>query len=204
MFMMVRIERLAIGFGLAVLAVGLLAAAQHDDKQKADVIAGYRSWKKINPKPIYMAPIIAARCVQTWPPDSDPSNPHVPNYFTVYVNPVGEKAMLSRQFAKFPEGSVIVKEKLEGSDEHKVKLLTVMIKRHSGFAPAIGDWQFLVVDGKDSKKRSSAGLKHCESCHHGEKKDDYVFRTYVKGFVHAGELSEELLKQNIGEKLAKG
>jgi len=144
-----------------------------------DPIAGYRGWKKVNKKPVFLNPNLSALCIGPMWWDTSPANPHVLNYFSVYVNDVGQKAMLSPRRAKFPEGSVIVKEKLLGKDESSVKLLTVMVKREHGFDLANGDWDYFVVDGKNLQRRNADNAPKCRSCHKSQKVDDFVYRTYM-------------------------
>jgi len=164
---------------MSMLCVCAVVAAQ----APLDPIASYRTWKKVNAKPIYMEPAVAAACLPRPIAVSSKDNPHVPTYFTVYVNATGERAMLSSEPVKLPAGSIVVKEKRVGSPDAKVKLLTVLIKRQRGYATANGDWQYLVVDGTDLSHRTTDHLEHCKSCHAEQKKDDYLFRDYLPGRV---------------------
>src|SRR5436190_17769194 len=75
------------------------------------------------------------------------TNPHLKKYIIVHVNDIGRKAMLEEKNPKFPEGSVIVKEKLPEEKSQTPELLTVMIKQRKGFNPESGDWEYMVVDG---------------------------------------------------------
>jgi hypothetical protein len=115
------------------------------------------------------------------------SNPHRDKYFTVYVNDLGRQAMLGQKNPKFPEGSVIVKEKLSAQDSTEPELLTVMVKQKEGFNPANGDWEYMVLDGTGTKLAGRGLLQNCQSCHIANHKTDYVFRTYLSAEV-AGQL----------------
>jgi hypothetical protein len=143
----------------------------------SDRIAGYRSWHKVNAKPINMEPYLRALCAgpQKW---NLGNNPHDPKFFTVYVNPVGKAAMLSKSVQTFPIGSVIVKEKLPSLKKGAPELLTVMVKRERGFDTKNGDWEYFTADGK-AKETSTENVAKCQSCHSGVRSNDYVFRTYV-------------------------
>jgi hypothetical protein len=142
----------------------------------AESIARYRSWYKVNPKPIHMAPALAVLCSAPvrW---HSGNNPHDPKFFTVYVNAAGKQAMMSGKNSVFPAGSVIVKEKLP-SEQGAPELLTVMVKRERGFDSAHGDWQYFIANGR-GQETSTDDVAKCQSCHEINKARDYVFRTYV-------------------------
>ena len=166
-----------IGFGLigGLLATGgpTGPAPTHS---LADLIRGYSSWKKVNPHPIHMEPSISALCVGA--PSWHIGNPHDPKFFTVYVNPLGARSMLKKGSTRFPVGSVIVKEKLP-SEHSRPELLTVMVKRSTGFDKSHGDWEYFTADGSGSQI-SQANVIACRSCHDVSRANDYVFRTYVR------------------------
>ncbi|HWT01880.1 MAG TPA: cytochrome P460 family protein [Pyrinomonadaceae bacterium] len=146
-------------------------------------IKGYKNWTKVNAAPQLMPGRIAAACA-IWLGaggvviDGE-GNPHRHKYFTVYVNDTGGAAMLNQKSPKFPEGSVIVKEKLTAKDSQTPELLTVMIKRHEGFNPESGDWEYMVVDGTGTKIEGRGKLENCQGCHLSNQKTDYIFRTYL-------------------------
>lgn len=140
-------------------------------------IAGYRGWSKVNPEPQLMLDRTALDCAA--PSSAAPKNPHSNKYVTVYVNDSGRKAMLEQLNPAFPEGSVIVKEKLPDKSSQAPELLTVMIKRGKGFNPTNGDWEYMVVDGTGTTVQARGRLENCQSCHIGKPGTDYVFRTYL-------------------------
>jgi hypothetical protein len=78
----------------------------------------------------------------------------------------------------YPEGAVIVREKLE-TEAGSPELLTAMIKRKKGFNPAASDWEFLVISGDATKitKREKTGA--CQSCHQSVSVKDFVFDSYL-------------------------
>ena len=151
------------------------------DAMKA--IAGYRKWTKVNPKPDFMEPQTAALCAAVLPPTgadvNGATNPHLRKYITVYVNESGRQAMMERAKPKFPQGSVIVKEKLSEPSSQTPELLTVMIKREKGFNPESGDWEYAVFDGTGSKLEARGKLENCQGCHLAKSRTDYIFRTYL-------------------------
>jgi Cytochrome P460 len=143
-------------------------------------IAGYRNWSKVNPEPLRMADRTAFLCAAPAAvPPADPKNPHTNKYITVYVNDLGRKAMLEQKSPDFPEGSVIVKEKLSERSSPAPELLTVMIKRGQGFNPASGDWEYMALDGTGTRVLAEGKLENCQSCHSAKPETDYVFRTYL-------------------------
>lgn len=123
-----------------------------------------------------MAPQIAALCVQL--PKYGLDNPHVPRYFSVFVNSVGKATMLGQRKGPFPKGTVIVKEKIAGAESKHPELLTVMIKHKKGFDPAHDDWEYEALDG-DAKPIIGATVEHCQNCHQAKSLSDHVYRDYA-------------------------
>ena len=150
-------------------------------------IAGYRGWSKVNTEPQLMpdrtAVLCAAPSLPTGNLSTGPKNPHLNKYVTVYVNDIGRNAMLAQLKPNFPEGSVIVKEKLSDKASQAPELLTVMIKRERGFNSTSGDWEYMVVDGTGTTVEARGKLENCQSCHTGQTGTDYVFRTYLPSEV---------------------
>ena len=178
---------MAIGLlanSLAVRSVGLGGPASGSDAPDAvKAIPGYRNWTKVNPKPDFMQPATAALCADVRAlarADTDgETNPHRGKYITVYVNESGRRAMMEQASPKFPEGSVIVKEKLSEPSSQTPELLTVMIKREKGFNSETGDWEYAVFDGTGTKLGSRGKLSNCQGCHVSRPDTDYIFRTYL-------------------------
>jgi hypothetical protein len=143
-------------------------------------IAGYRTWTRVNAEPQLMPDQVSALCAAPVPSRADaPANPHRHKYLMVYVNDTGRQAMLEQKNPAFPEGSVIVKEKLSEKSSQTPELLTVMIKHRTGFNPANGDWEYMVVDGTGTNVSAHGKLENCQSCHSAKPETDYVFRTYL-------------------------
>jgi hypothetical protein len=193
-FRRLKIAAAAVGLacvlGLLVnhLAAGAATPAPANENSLAgvkmvDAIEGYKDWTKVNPAPLSMAARVAAACAVMIPPGDKgidgPANPHRNAYYTVFVNEVGRAAMMEQKNPKFPEGSVIVKEKLRAEFSQTVELLTVMIKQRKGFNPEGGDWEYMVVDGSGTKIEGRGKLENCQACHLGNQESDYIFRTYL-------------------------
>lgn len=100
---------------------------------------------------------------------------HEDIFGSVYVNPVGHPAFISEGPTEFPEGSVIVREKISGKQPLTPELLTVMVKRGKNFNPAGSDWEYMVLDGAGSLVLSRGKLGACNSCHSRKKEADFVF-----------------------------
>ncbi len=175
----------AIALG-ALLAAACFGPAVGQDSGKTEVdnregirlIRGYRQWTKANTKPVLMQPAAAWVCAAASP--NQQASPHLKKYITVYVNKPGQAAMMLEQTPRFPVGTVIVKEKLSKPGDKTPELMTVMVKRGTGFNPENGNWEYLVLDGTGTRVTAQGKLQKCQSCH-GEapaKQSDHVFRDY--------------------------
>jgi len=154
----------------------VVAEIQHPGDE---LIAGYRQWTRVNPEPLLIAAQNAAACAIPLQ-SAVPAGPHAKDkYITVYVNDVGKHAMLEEQTPHFPQGSVVIKEKLTTAKSTTPELLTVMIKREPGYNPESGDWEYMVVDGTGKKVQERGKLENCQSCHLREQDTDYVSRSYL-------------------------
>jgi hypothetical protein len=114
--------------------------------------------------------------------DSFHHNTHV----RVHVNPIAREAFAQTSGERsFPEGSIIVKVKVDASTLGLAPLfpgqevpvrpgIGVMVKREVGYAPEADDWQYaLVEDGKVYDQPEQVG--HCAVCHSkGEIPDQVV------------------------------
>jgi hypothetical protein len=186
-FRLIAISSLSFLLGLAALTSYFLsqpssiAAARPSPDNSVKEIAGYRSWFKVNRTPELMEARTAILCaapaggIKTY----GPANPHHDKYITVYVNEIGRPAMMEQAKPSFPEGSVIVKEKLPDKSSQTPELLTVMIKRAKGFNTESGDWEYMVTDGSGTKVEAQGKLEKCQGCHLANQQKDYIFRTYL-------------------------
>jgi hypothetical protein len=142
-------------------------------------------WTQVNDKPYHVSTELDSLCrapmAQDYKLEAERSgNPHIAASINVFVNNAGKQAMFTKQ-PHFPEGSIIVKQKLAPFFERNQPVLyTVMRKREVGYNPAVGDWEFLVVSGDGKQVQASGKLDNCQVCHVGKKDSDFVFRSYLK------------------------
>ena len=115
-------------------------------------------------------------------PRSEPSNKGKEEkghtYGLVYANELARAAFAGDM--KFPEGSIIVREKLSKPDDATPELLAVMVKRAQGFNPKGGDWEFLTVDGALTKVSGRQKKGSCLDCHTSQRERDFVFPVPAK------------------------
>lgn len=149
----------------------------------AELVAGYKRWTLVNPRPALLHARRAIDCIV--PLDEKPGtngadNPHRDKFINVYVNDAGRRAMLKQKRPRFPAGSLIVKEKLPARDAGAApELLTVMLKREAGYDPEGGDWEYLALDGRGEEVKARGRLESCRDCHLSAKDTDFVARHYL-------------------------
>ena len=141
-------------------------------------------WTKVNNEPYRLGVQVDFLCAMPTAASYEPyrkKNPHAASYITVYVNPIGRESMFAKQVQRFPEGSVIVKQKIGNDVEGSKPLLyTIMRKRERGYNPAVGDWEFAVVGPNGTELQGIGKLEKCQSCHKGKSDSDFIFRPYFK------------------------
>ena len=134
--------------------------------------------ERVNYEPKYIAPVQAALCAASAPSSSDL---HAGKYINVYVNSTGFAEMTTKKKPVFPEGTMIMKEKMSADSAKGYKpaeLFTVMIKREKGFNPTCGDWEFATLDVKTSKiERGKTAT--CMNCHIKYTATDFIKRDYL-------------------------
>ena len=157
------------------------SAVNEADKSRNELIAGYKQWTRVNSEPQVVASRIALQCMSPTQAQSaiEEQNPHRDKFVVVYVNDTGRSAMMEQRQPKFPEGSVVVKEKMTTRESTTPELLTVMRKREAGYNPNSGDWEYFVFDGPGKVVQASGKLEKCQSCHMLEKEGDYISRSYL-------------------------
>jgi len=94
----------------------------------------------------------------------------------------------------YPQGAVIVREKLE-TEAGSPEVLTAMIKRKEGFNPEANDWEFLLISGDATKIKKSEKIGECQSCHSSVIKKDFVFDNYLPATSSGPKALEFLLVQ---------
>lgn len=150
-----------------------LQGAEPPKPREIKEIADYQKWTLVNPQPYYVPAPRAVQCA------ANSNGPHVGKFIKVYVNAIGQKAMLTQKMPQFAPGSVIVKEKFLKQDSKTPELLTVMVKRKAGYDPHKGDWEYLLVDGQPEDDNNRGKLSYCQSCHVPQQAQGYIFRTYL-------------------------
>ena len=189
-YMKTLVFLLALGTCLGA-ALFLSSPAQSEVKASSNeppssaLIAGYQKWTRVNPTPKYVQSVIAGMCAAPTPQmqQMEDSNPHLGKFVVVYVNDIGRAAMMEQKLPHFPQGSIIVKEKLVKHDSTAPELLTVMRKREPGYDPIKGDWEYMVFDSSAKVLQASGKLEKCQACHLLQKPTDYISRSYLPANV---------------------
>jgi hypothetical protein len=143
----------------------------------------YRSWLQVNKKPMVMESSASLLCAPPTIGRQRTDSPHKDKFIVVFVNQSGSQAMMEQLQPKFPQGSVIVKEKLSSAESASPELLTAMVKREKGFNPAGNDWEFFVLSGDAKTLQAQGRLDSCLACHTAKRGNDFVFRNYLPGDV---------------------
>ena len=148
---------------------------------------------RITDRPMRMSPISAAACYI--PPTqlrvcqkqqanpAFPKDPHVAKdysvakYIHVFVSPQGASAMLTN-FAVFPRGTIVLKEKFDDPEGKHTELFTGMIKREAGYNPDCGDWEFFTLSANAKKITARGKIESCITCHREFPESDFVTKDY--------------------------
>ncbi len=150
-----------------------------DSTNLPEIIEQLETMTKVNDKPYVVFSEIITLCRMPTKGETISNlhtGPHDNRRINVYVNEIGKEAMTKMKNPIYPEGSIIVKEKLPIIDTIAgAELYTIMIKREKGFSPDYGDWEFGVIDG-DLKESQQGILESCVKCHKAIPEMDYVFR----------------------------
>ncbi|MEZ5424702.1 MAG: cytochrome P460 family protein [Pyrinomonadaceae bacterium] len=193
---MKKINAIKLGGIVAVLAIGffgfsfgrksemqMAVSGKTTEKrlEGASEVDGYKKWKKVNDRPRLMGSMVAAMCAAPTQAqiDREAQNPHNKKHINVFVNSIGEEEMMTKKKPVFPQGTVIVKEKLPDPNNASPELLTVMIKREEGFNPENGDWEYMTLNGDATEVTARGRLESCQACHAVDKVTDYVSRSYL-------------------------
>jgi hypothetical protein len=160
------------------------------------IAAREKTLTRVTEKPLSMDAQVAALCRLPLPTDLPEANPHRGHFVHVYVTP-GQEKTIRTGTGKYPEGTLIVKEKLpnplsalgrpenesraletETGKARQPELFTVMLKREAGYNKECGDWEFMVVSGDARQILARGKLDSCIECHQQYKQTDYVTRLY--------------------------
>lgn len=171
--------RLISSNGPQAASDSFLAEAALNETRVIQEVQDYKNWTRVNPKPVNMDAAVAQLCAAPTGPRAASNNPHLQKFITVYVNETGRRAMMEERVPDFPQGSIIVKEKLSTQDSTQPELLTVMIKREKGFNPERGDWEYMVTNGTATEVQARGRLSSCQACHEMNRQTDFVYRSYL-------------------------
>jgi hypothetical protein len=160
-------------FIVLLLTTSALWAAEPLVVTKDSASTFYKNFPLLTPKPRFLSPQIFFSCVgpskEVVAKEKARTGPHYNGSVLLYANP-SAAAVVTANGAVFPEGAVIVKEKL-GVDQ-KVAAIGGMIKRSSGYDPDNGDWEFFYsIPGGEF---TTGKLANCVDCHNGGTRD-HVF-----------------------------
>jgi hypothetical protein len=173
-----------ICFALALMACssflyveGPTIPGAFDQSVLHEQILKYRTWTVVNPEPVILDAFLGTLCADVSNP---PETPHKDKYIRVYVNDVGQEAMLKAKDPKFPVGSIVIKEKLPEKQSQTPEFHTIMVKREAGYDSRGGDWQYLIMDSAQTKLEKPTVIESCQSCHAAwAKTSDYISRAYL-------------------------
>ena len=183
-----RILCLLTAVAVLVLVIALstreTASAKDEFRFDAATLTDTSLWTKVNNTPYRVGAQADALCRIPGPADYEEerkTQPHAGTYITVYVNNIGRKSMFAQKVKQFPEGSIIVKQKIGNPVEGSKPLLyTIMRKRERGYNPTVGDWEFAVVGANGTELQAIGKLGNCQSCHTDKSKSDFIFRSYLQ------------------------
>jgi len=175
------VMRLPLLFVLGVLIAARSAAPLPNDAASRAAmtvlppsLAEYTSWQRLTPDGYSIPPQLALLCTPPAPASSPKSvevyGPHANTFVRVFANPIAARALNSHVL--FPEGSILVKEKLRDGRSDIPSAHGVMIKRAKGFNPSTADWEFLFYPSE-----RSASFTSCSNCHRSAP-HDFVFGSY--------------------------
>lgn len=148
------------------------------------VATTYRSMRAMTAEPVRVDAGLAMLCRGMTPADvrkvRTAHGPHALTEVRIFMNDAAAVAFAAPG-AKYPVGSVVVKEKtaLRCGQEGGHDGVGAMIKRTPGYDPAHGDWEYLYFE--DVASIESGRLASCIDCHSGAASADYVFGHWADG-----------------------
>jgi Cytochrome P460 len=173
----------AILFGvLLVFAAGCASplvqsnAARTDSGALETIARRYPTWTRLFDAPHNVSMQLMLLCrLATSDEQAYLKSEHAQSFVQAYVNPAGEPAMRQPGTRKFPEGTIIVKEKWQRDESFAQDPaatapagLGVMFKQADG-------WQYAYIDETGKLTRDQKQLDHCRACHEANQARDAVF-----------------------------
>lgn len=151
---------------VSLILVTCVSTGSDPNATQAQAFSGYTGWSKVNSEPISGDATGFLGNVHGGPT----------GIREVFVNPIGKAVSDGEADLPYPKGTILVKESYDSDDGEKGKLkdLTIMVKRESGYDSENGDWEYLSVSATQ-KIKSQGPIKMCINCHKAAESDDYVF-----------------------------
>ncbi|HEY6167872.1 MAG TPA: cytochrome P460 family protein [Verrucomicrobiae bacterium] len=137
------------------------------------LVGAYPQWRTLLDAPMKVSLRSAVDCAGA-PPHTGGS-PHYVPFIQLYANPTAWTASWNSNTRTMPVGSMIVKEKLDGTNRLGY---AAMHKRAPGFDPAHGDWEYTYFDSSLSNVTARGAIPSCRNCHENARESDYLFRAY--------------------------
>jgi hypothetical protein len=172
---------------LALAVVAIAATAAEAPTVSDETLRAYKSLHKMTARPRSVATEFAALC--DTPPAAGEAmkrtGPHYAHFIHAYMNDAAHARFAKGGNAAFPEGSIVVKEKLYANRQQNdnppvLSAVAGMIKRAPGYAPKNGDWEFFYFEKDGAMQRNAALDAKCADCHR-DARTDYVFGDFAKG-----------------------
>ena len=143
---------------------------------QSTVFTFYRSFRLLTPTPIYVSPELAELCTTSASPVASANEvrragPHAEARINLYANDGAVGGVESVARFRYPQGSIIVKEKIDPVGQ--VLAVGGMVKRASGYDEANGNWEYFYAD--KAQTFVSGRIGSCVACHAKTKATDYVY-----------------------------
>ena len=160
------IKTLLIVAVVSLILMTCMSTGTDPNATQAQAFSGYADWSKVNSEPISGDATGFLGSVHGGPK----------GIREIYVNSIGKAASDGNADLPYPAGTIIVKESYDSDDGQKGKLkdLTIMVKRESGYNSENGDWEYLSASATQ-KIKSQGLIKMCINCHTAAESDDYIF-----------------------------
>lgn len=159
-------KRLLLLAAVSIFLITCVSTPSDPNATQGDDFSNYTGWSKVNAQPI------------TGDETGFLGNVHggPSGIREVYVNSVGKSVSDGNAGLPYPVGTIIVKESyaVKNGEKDKLKDVTIMVKRESGYDSENGDWEYLMTNAA-LKIRSQGRIKMCSDCHAGAADADYVF-----------------------------
>lgn len=145
----------------------------------AEIAGSYETYIKVTDKAVYVNPELAIQCIAVSEDQIRAARidkgPHADSAIHIFMNESAFRAFPEKD-GLYPEGSVIVKQKLRSGWRDTAAGVGGMVKRAPGFDADHGDWEYFYFE--DKSKIESGRLATCVQCHAKAAGTDYVFGTW--------------------------